>query len=256
MHRKRLALLILTAFLVLPGCSAGQTDQTEENSGEGSARDITIETDSGEGEEADEQETGEMQEKADAIDALHADADTGGGGTGEDGAGGAGDSGTPVEQADWEGQMLTLAQSEEWTRTSSGEQEGGFAEVYDCDGRLEYTWSCTALSSGTAEGGDMTDGDTADGGDSSGENSAEGCLAERGWTVSAVTADAELSEKTGMEAYGYTAYEDDEGYSMLHRGVILTGEDMYYTADFRMMEGDMGTYEASVQEWLAEISLS
>ena len=63
----------------------------------------------------------------------------------------------------------------------------------------------------------------------------------------------ELTEKLGLDVCEYTAYEDDEGYSMLHRGVVIVENGVYYTEDFTMMEGDMGEYEPSVQEWIGQV---
>ena len=59
--------------------------------------------------------------------------------------------------------------------------------------------------------------------------------------------------KLGLDTVENTADEDGEGYSMLDRGILVGDEDAYYTADFRMMEGDMGEYEPSVQEWIAQV---
>ena len=70
-----------------------------------------------------------------------------------------------------------------------------------------------------------------------------------------MTENEELTEKLGLTTCEYTAYEDDEGYSMLHRGVLVMDKDTYYTADFSMMEGDMGEYEPSVQEWISQIEI-
>lgn len=42
---------------------------------------------------------------------------------------------------------------------------------------------------------------------------------------------------------------------MLHRGVLVMDKETYYTADFSMMEGDMGEYEPSVQEWISQIEI-
>ena len=54
--------------------------------------------------------------------------------------------------------------------------------------------------------------------------------------------------------YYYTAYEDDNGYSMLHRGIYINTEAGYYTADFSMMEGDTGEYYEMAGLYLAQIS--
>ena len=118
--------------------------------------------------------------------------------------------------------------------------KGGFAESYVCDadGRLEYTWSCVPES--VSDGAAFT----------------EDYIQNSGWTAASVTLNEDVAADLGMDAYEYTAYEDDNGYSMLHRGVLIADDDNYYTADFRMMEGDMGQYETSVQEWLSSLYLA
>ena len=223
MKKKALMILLAAAALTMPGCSsdAGGSDKTAEN--------ITIETendaqtDGKTGEEADEQEAGEMQAAADAIDKAHAKKkeET---------------SDTSVAQGDWSGKKLNLDASGEWTRQKSeSDGNGGFTETYSCTDRLEYTWNYVS-----------EDADDA-------KSTAGSYIEDNGWTVTSVAANEELTKELGLDACEYTAYEDDEGYSMLHRGVVVVDDGAYYTADFRMMEGDMGEYEPSVQEWIAQM---
>ena len=229
MHRKKiLAVLLAAAVLALPGCSS-----TAEHSDDPSAKNITIEADGsesvseGSGEATDEQEAGAAQEAADEIDQLHADSKE--------------TAKTSVERGSWDGKMLEMDETGSWVRQSSEEDgKGGFAESYVCDadGRLEYTWSCVPESV------------------SNGAAFTEDYIQNSGWTAASVTLNEDVAADLGMDAYEYTAYEDDNGYSMLHRGVLIADDDNYYTADFRMMEGDMGQYETSVQEWLSSLYLA
>lgn len=238
MHRKKiLAALLAAAVLALPGCgsTAGQSDDM-------SVKDVTIETDSsssgnatdgsestgeGSGEAADEQEAGAAQEAADEIDQLHAD--------------GKETVQTSVERGAWDGKLLEMDETGSWVRQSSEEDgKGGFEESYVCDadGRLEYTWSCVPES--VSDCAAFT----------------EDYIQDSGWTAASVTLNEDVAADLGMDAYEYTAYEDDNGYSMIHRGVLIADDDTYYTADFRMMEGDMGQYETSVQEWISSLYLA
>ena len=239
MQRKKiLAVLLAAAVLALPGCSSNTADQSDDPS----AKNITIEADGsssenetdgsesadeGSGEAADEQEAGAAQEAADEIDQLHAD--------------GKETVQTSVERGSWDGKILEMDETGSWVRQSSEEDgKGGFEESYICDadGRLEYTWSCVPES--VSDGAAFT------------EDYIQNC----GWTAASVTLNEDVAADLGMDAYEYTAYEDDNGYSMLHRGVLIADDDTYYTADFRMMEGDMGQYETSVQEWLSSLYLA
>lgn len=227
MKKRVLAVLLAAVVLTMPGCSSDANDGSSEK-----VKDITIETeqetdsDGKTGEEADEQEAGEMQAAADAIDKAHAEKEE----TASD---------TNVEQGDWDGKRVMLDQTESWIRqSSSANDDGGFAETYNCDDRLQYTWNCAS--------GEMEDA----------QSQTDAYIEANGWTVSSVTANDELTEKLGLTTCEYSAYEDDQGYSMLHRGILIMDGETYYTADFRMMEGDMGEYEPSIQEWIAQIELA
>lgn len=230
MHRKKIpAVLLAAAVLALPGCSSNTADQSDDSS----VKNITIEADGsestgeGSGEAADEQEAGAAQEAADEIDQLHAD--------------GKETVQTSVERGAWDGKLLEMDETGSWVRQSSEEDgKGGFEESYVCDadGRLEYTWSCVPES--VSDCAAFT----------------EDYIQDSGWTAASVTLNEDVAADLGMDAYEYTAYEDDNGYSMIHRGVLIADDDTYYTADFRMMEGDMGQYETSVQEWISSLYLA
>lgn len=224
MKRKILTILLAAVVLAIPGCSS----DTGKGSGK-TAENITIETENGKktdgktGEEADEQEAGEMQAAADAIDGVHAEKE-------EE------KSDTAVAQGERSGKKLALDASGDWIRQKSeSDGNGGFTETYSCSDRLEYTWNCVSEDSGDAE------------------SAAGSYIEENGWTAASVAVNEELTEKLGLDVCEYTAYEDDEGYSMLHRGVVIVENGVYYTADFTMMEGDMGEYEPSVQEWIGQV---
>lgn len=226
MKKKVLTVLLAAVVLTMPGCSSDSKSGSDQT-----AKDITIEmeqeteSDGKTGEEADEQEAGEMQAAADAIDKVHAEREEA-------------SSDTSVEPEDWDGKKLVLAQTDSWVcKSSAADDNGGFAETYQCDDRLEYSWSC---ASGEAEDAQTQTDTYIDG---------------KGWTGTSVTENEELTEKLGLTTCEYTAYEDDEGYSMLHRGVLVMDGETYYTADFSMMEGDMGEYEPSVQEWISQIEI-
>lgn len=224
MKRKILTILLAVVVLAIPGCSSDtgkEADKTAEN--------ITIETENGKktdgktGEEADEQEAGEMQAAADAIDRVHAEKE-------EE------KSDTAVAQGEWSGKKLALDASGDWIRQKSeSDGNGGVTETYSCSDRLEYTWNCVSEDAGDAE------------------SAAGSYIEENGWIAASVAVNEELTEKLGLDVCEYTAYEDDEGYSMLHRGVVIVENGVYYTADFTMMEGDMGEYEPSVQEWIGQV---
>ena len=222
MKKKILTILLAAMVITLPGCSS-DTESGSEKTAKNITIDQTADSDGKTGEEADEQEAGEMQAAADAIDKVHAEKkDT--------------LSDTSVDQGDWNGKMLMPDEAQSWVRQSSeADDNGGFAETYSCDDRLQYSWNCVVGETGEAQA------------------LADEYIRDRGWTVTSVEANDDLAEKLGLDTCEYTAYEDDEGYSMLHRGILVVDEDAYYTADFRMMEGDMGEYEPSVQEWIAQV---
>ncbi|MEE1197284.1 MAG: hypothetical protein UHS54_10525 [Lachnospiraceae bacterium] len=218
MMKKRIAAaLIMGAVLVTAaGCSNKETNVTEESDESTDMEESEVSE-----EVAAEQAMGEAQTQADEIDAMHQD-----------------ELATEsVEQTAFAQSRLYLAESDNWIRTSSENREdGSFGESYQANERLDYSWDYTQAEKTDAQAGlDMY-------------------MAAKGWTLSENTYSEDITAALGCETYYYTAYEDDNGYSMLHRGIYINTEAGYYTADFSMMEGDTGEYYEMAGLYLAQIS--
>lgn len=171
-----------------------------------------------------EQEAGAAQLEADAIDQLHEQNEI---------------PAESVEQTVFAQSALQLDESAGWIRVcSENREDGSFGEVYSCEDGLEYEWNYYS-SDGTEAGGDV-----------------ETALTQAGWSVSDASRDDTLSDALGHEVYHYLAYEDDNGYSMIHQGLYLDIEGGYYTADFSMMEGNMGIYYDRVETLLSQIYIA
>lgn len=217
MKKRIAAALIMGAVLVTAaGCSNKETNVTEESDESTDMEESEVSE-----EVAAEQAMGEAQTQADEIDAMHQN-----------------ELATEsVEQTTFAQSRLYLAESDNWIRTSSENREdGSFGESYQANERLTYSWSYTPAEKADAQAGlDMY-------------------MAAKGWTLSENTYSEDITAALGCETYYYTAYEDDNGYSMLHRGIYVNTEAGYYTADFSMMEGDTGEYYEMAGLYLAQIS--
>lgn len=217
MKKRIAAALIMGAVLVTAaGCSNKETNVTEESDESTDMEESEVSE-----EVAAEQAMGEAQTQADEIDAMHQN-----------------ELATEsVEQTTFAQSRLYLAESDNWIRTSSENREdGSFGESYQANERLTYSWSYTPAEKADAQAGiDM-------------------CMTAKEWDLSENTYSEEITAALGYETYYYTAYEDDNGYSMLHRGIYVNTEAGYYTADFSMIEGDMGDYYDMAGLYLAQIS--
>ena len=217
MKKRIAAALIMGAVLVTAaGCSNKETNVTEESDESTDMEESEVSE-----EVAAEQAMGEAQTQADEIDAMHQD-----------------ELATEsVEQTAFAQSRLYLAESDNWIRASSQNQEdGSFGEEYQGNEDLTFAWNYTPAEKADAQAGlDMY-------------------MAAKGWTLSENTYSEDITAALGCETYYYTAYEDDNGYSMLHRGIYINTEAGYYTADFSMMEGDTGEYYEMAGLYLAQIS--
>lgn len=168
-----------------------------------------------------EQEIGAAQEAANEIDAMHEKEEL---------------PEKSVEQAAFAQKKLMLDESAGWIRIQSEDgSDGSCTESYAYDENLEYSWSYTP--------GALSDVESA----------ISTVMEEREWLLTDSARNDELSGKLGLEVYSYSAYEDDNGYSMLHEGLWLNTENGYYMADFSMMEGNMGEYYDTAHALLAQI---
>lgn len=168
-----------------------------------------------------EQEAGAAQLEADAIDMQHEKKEI---------------PEESVPRTVFGESALKLDESLNWICTYSEKQEdGSFGEVYACEEGLEYEWKYVPAEETDADSG------------------LQAALSQEGWSVSGTERNDTLSGALGCEVYDYTAYEDDNGYSMMHQGLYLNIEGGYYTADFSMMEGSMGMYYDRVETLLSQI---
>lgn len=198
------------------------TEETENNVTEGEQ---TSQDESGQSEEMEkEQEAGAAQMEADAIDRQHEKKEI---------------PTESVERTAFAKNALELDESANWIRTGSENREdGSFGETYVCEEGLEYEWSYMPSEKADAQSG------------------LEAALSQLGWSVSDTSKNDALSESLGHEVYNYIAYEDDNGYSMIHQGLYLDMEGGYYTADFSMMEGSMGEYYDRAETLLSQIYIA
>lgn len=241
--KKKIAAAILLGIMVIgcAGCkdsdkeeaktpsqeTVADADSTEDDKADNGAENntddilITSEEETQPDEIEKEQELGEAQAQADAIEAQHQDREI---------------PETSVDQAAFTQKKLMLDESANWIRISSETREDGtFGEAYAYDERLEYTWNYAAAEKADAQSG------------------LEAAIATKNWELADSSRNDALSEKLGCEVYDYTAYEDDNGYSMFHQGVYVDVEGGYYLADFSMMEGDLGEYYNTAQALLGQI---
>lgn len=222
MHKKIAIALMLTAVLATgAGCKEKTADEkgTTAETAESAEENSTDETDG----DYDEQVDGEAQIQANEIDAQHEkELAT-----------------ESVEQTAFAQRKLYLADSDNWIRTSSENREdGSFGEEYQANESLTYSWNYAPAEKADAQTGlDM-------------------CMISNEWTLSESTYSEDITAALGCETYYYTAYEDDNGYSMLHRGIYINTETGYYTADFSMMEGDSGEYYEMAGQYLAQVSFA
>lgn len=251
MHRKILAAILLGTILVTgSGCqgsdgeeslsmsfqeneegadeSAAQseTEQAAEDeaAAEAAVQDGAAEETAQSAEMEQEQEAGAAQMEADAIDLQHQKEEI---------------PEESVEQTAFDQGALRLDDSADWIRIlSENREDGSFGEKYFCEEGLEYEWNYRPSDEADAAAG------------------LEEALAGEGWSVSDTSKNSVLSDAFGYEVYNYTAYEDDNGYSMIHQGLYLDREGGYYTADFSMMEGNMGIYYEKAESLLSRIYLA
>ena len=139
MKKKILTILLAAMALTLPGCSSDTESGSAKNRKKHHDRsDYRFRReDRGGGGRAGGRR---MQAAADAIDKVHAEKkDT--------------LSDTSVDQGDWNGKILMLDQAQSWVRQSSeADDNGGFAEIYSCDDRLQYSWNCVVGRNGGSAG--------------------------------------------------------------------------------------------------------
>lgn len=220
MHKKLVMALMLTAVLAAgTGCKekTDENAQATEETAEGEDQTKEVDADA---EDVIVDETEAIQTEADLIDEQHQkELAT-----------------ESVEQTTFGQSRLYLAESDNWIRVSSQNQEdGSFGEEYQGNEDLTFAWNYTPAEKADAQAGlDMY-------------------MAAKGWTLSENTYSEDITAALGCETYYYTAYEDDNGYSMLHRGLYINTETGYYTAEFIMMEGDMGDYYEMADQYLAQI---
>lgn len=223
MKKKIIAAILMGTMLVTAaGCSDKETSDADKKVTEESDEGEAIDTEESEVSEevAAEQAMGEAQTQADEIDAMHQD-----------------ELATEsVEQTAFAQSRLYLAESDNWIRTSSENREdGSFGESYQANERLDYSWDYTQAEKTDAQAG------------------LDAYVTGKAWTLSESAYSEAITAALGCETYYYTAYEDDNGYSMLHRGLYINTETGYYTAEFIMMEGDMGDYYEMADQYLAQI---
>lgn len=220
MHKKILAALLLGAMLATAsGCHGAEGEEKQSVSVQENTDDAEEKARAKANEE--EQEAGAAQVEADAIDQQHVKEEI---------------PAESVEQTVFAQSILQLDESANWIRVrSENREDGSFGEKYACEEGLEYEWNYTPSEKADAAGG------------------LEAALAQPGWSVSDTSRNDELSDRLGCEVYNYTVYEDDNGYSMIRQGLYFDMEGGYYTADFSMMEGNMGMYYEKAETLLAQV---
>lgn len=252
MHKKILAAILLGTILVTgTGCQGSdgeekqsvsfqenadgpeeslEQDGTESAAAQDEAAGEAVSQDEVTGEMAQseeieqEQEAGAAQMEADAIDLQHEKEEI---------------PAESVERTAFAQSALQLDESANWIRVrSENREDGSFGEVYSCEEGLEYEWNYNPSDKADAASG------------------LEEALGQAGWSVSDTSKNSVLSDAFGYEVYNYIAYEDDNGYSMIHQGLYLDMEGGYYTADFSMMEGNMGTYYEKAETLLSQIYIA
>lgn len=202
----------------------GETAAQDEAAGEITVQDEAADEDARSEEMKQEQEAGAAQMEADAIDLQHEKEVI---------------PEESVEQTAFAQSALRLDESANWIRIrSENREDGSFGEEYSCEEGLKYEWAYSPADQADTVG------------------SPETALSRTGWSVSDTSRNDALSDALGHEVYNYIAYEDDNGYSMIHQGLYLDMEGGYYTADFSMMEGNMGTYYEKAETLLSQIYIA
>lgn len=198
---------------------------SSENSGSVDNRETAPETEtSGEEAIAEEQEQAQAQVEADEIDQLHQDR---------------GQKKEPVEQIDFGRVIPRIEGSDTWIRTESTVTEDGISrECYQCDEELQYQWE-----SGQASAADIQEGLNA-------------WISQKNWELSESEKNDVLSDALAGEVYAYEAMEDDNGYSMYHRGIYVLKDESWYGMDFNVIEGVFGDYYHAIGEYLNKLTIS
>lgn len=144
-----------------------------------------------------------------------------------------------VEEADFGRVIPHLEGSDTWIRTESTVTEDGISrECYQCDEELQYQWE-----SGQASAADIQEGLNA-------------WMSQKNWELSESEKNDALSDALAGEVYAYEAMEDDNGYSMYHRGIYVLKDEYWYGIDFNVIEGVFGDYYDAIGEYLNKLTIS
>lgn len=231
MKRKVVALLFMTfVALQIVGCSQKEVDEksasvsVSSESTNTSVEETGEETLSEEDVIKQEQEQADAQIAADEIGKMHQKDSQ---------------SKESVEEADFGRVIPHLEGSDTWIRTESTVTEDGISrECYQCDEELQYQWE-----SGQASAADIQEGLNA-------------WMSQKNWELSESEKNDALSDALAGEVYAYEAMEDDNGYSMYHRGIYVLKDEYWYGIDFNVIEGVFGDYYDAIGEYLNKLTIS
>ena len=173
---------------------------------------------------AREQQQAQAQAEADEIDQKHQDDNQ---------------NKAPVDQADFGRAVPCLEETDTWVRTESAIMEDGISrECYQCDEELKYQWE-----SGQSAAADIQEGLNA-------------WADRKNLELSESSKEESLSVALEGEVYSYEAMEDDNGYSMYHRGLYEQRDEYWYGIDFQVIEGVFGDYYDTIGGYLDKLTIS
>lgn len=233
MKRKAMVLFLVGAMVMsAAGCSQKEKSDTSvsvsaDSSSSAEDGETVPETEKANSEEeaiAQEQEQAQAQVEADEIDQQHQQDNQ---------------NKEPVEQTDFGRVIPHLEDADNWIRTESTITEEGISrECYQCDEELKYQWE-----SGQASVADIQEG-------------LNTWLSQKNWVLSESGKNDTLSDALACEVYAYEAMEDDNGYSMYHRGVYILKDEYWYGIDFNVIEGVFGDYYNTIGDYLDKLTIS
>lgn len=196
-------LMLVMLSMQVCGCTANKTEGSNKTTASEQAARDNAEVNQEEIEK--EQAMAEAQAEADAIEAAHQADDQ---------------NISAVERTVFDRPVPYQTGMENWTCTESTvDENGNCRETFQCDEEMKFSWE-----SGNSDGTEA-------------EQGLNNRISQRGYEITSSSRNDQLSELLQRDVYSYEALADDNGYSMYHQGVYISGTDYWYVADYQVMEG-------------------